>query len=81
MPTEALAMGTMILKCPVTGSEYAIALEMDEASYARSPDLKVKSRCPYCGAEHVFALRDTRLNHERLAGIPSVADQNNPAEG
>lgn len=69
-------MGAVILKCPATGHEYASSLEMDELSFVRSLDLKINSRCPKCGAEHVFTLRETRLNAERLAGVSSTSDQN-----
>jgi len=67
-------MGTIIFRCPVTGREYASAIEMDDASFLRLPDIKMKTRCPQCGADHIWSLRDARLSREKLAGIPSVIE-------
>src|SRR5690606_35571743 len=80
LPSEARAMGAIILKCPTPGLEYASSLEMDELSFVRSLDLKVSSRCPKCGGEHVFTLRDARLNSNHLAGVSSSPNMYNQSK-
>ncbi len=62
-------MGTIIVKCPVTGLEYGTSIEIDEASFLRLSDIKVKSRCPHCGANHVWHLHEARISSEKLAGV------------
>lgn len=69
------AMGTIILRCPITGREYASGIEIDEASFLRLPDIKMKSRCPHCGTDHTWSLRDARLSPEKLAGVASVVER------
>lgn len=68
-------MGTIIVRCPVTGLEYASGIEIDEASFLRLPDIKMKSRCPHCGADHLWSLREARLSAEKLAGVSAPAEQ------
>lgn len=68
-------MGTIIVRCPVTGLEYGTSIEMDEASFRRLPDIKMKSRCPHCGADHVWHLHEARLSSEKLAGVSVPAEQ------
>ena len=68
-------MGTIILRCPVTGREYASNIETDEETFLRLPDIKMKAHCPHCGADHTWSLRKARLSPEKLAGIPSVTER------
>lgn len=68
-------MGTIMLRCPTTGLEYASGLEIDEASFLRLPDIKMKSRCPHCGADHIWSLREARLSAEKLAGVSTLAER------
>ena len=68
-------MGTIILRCPKTGEEYASSIEMDEASFIRLPDIKVKALCPHCGDEHTWSLREVRLSAEKLAGVDRVSEE------
>lgn len=68
-------MGTIILRCPKTGLEYASGIEIDDASFLRLPDIKMKSRCPHCGADHIWSLRDARVAGEKLAGVSGLARQ------
>ena len=68
-------MGTIIIRCPVTRLEYASGIEIDEASFVRLPDVKVKSRCPHRGVDHLWSLREARLSAEKLAGVSALADQ------
>lgn len=65
-------MGTIILRCPETGLEYASSIEMDEASFLRLPDIKMKSRCPHCGTDHIWSLREARLSDDKLAGVSGL---------
>ncbi len=67
-------MGTIIFQCPITGRDYASGIEIDEASFLRLPDIKMKARCPYCGADHVWSLRDAWLSPETLAGVSPVVE-------
>lgn len=75
LPREDDPMGTIIFQCPITGQEYASCIEMDEASFLRLPDIKMKSRCPHCGADHVWSLREARLSDKKLAGVSGHSDQ------
>ncbi len=68
-------MGTIFFRCPVTGQEYASSIEIDEASFSRLPDIKMKTRCPHCGADHVWSLREARLSPQKLAGVPPATEQ------
>lgn len=68
-------MGTIILRCPTTGLEYVSSIEVDEASFLRLPDIKMKSRCPHCGTDHIWSLREARLSDEKLAGVSVPARQ------
>jgi len=69
-------MGTIFFRCPVIGQEYASSIEMDEASFSRLPEIKMKSRCPHCGADHIWSLRDARLSPQKLAGVHPVTEEN-----
>lgn len=68
-------MGTIILRCPTTGLEYASSIEIDEASFLRLPDIRMKSRCPHCAADHIWSLREARLSAKKLAGVSVIAEQ------
>jgi hypothetical protein len=54
-------MGALMLKCPATGREFAIGIEMEEERFRKLPDTVTKSRCPYCGLEHRWWTREARL--------------------
>ncbi len=68
-------MGTIIFRCPVTGQEYASGIEIDDASFLRLPDIKMKSRCPHCGGDHLWSLREARLSPQKLAGVRPATEQ------
>ena len=59
-----LAVAEIVLRCPRTGLDYTIGVEMDERSFksfAGLPDLPMKAYCPHCHAEHEWLPRDARL--------------------
>ncbi|MCL4767032.1 MAG: hypothetical protein KJZ80_12405 [Hyphomicrobiaceae bacterium] len=73
-------MGTIIFRCPSTGREYVSGLEIDEASFRRLPDIRMKARCPHCGADHLWSLREARLSADKLAGITAAVEPLEPLE-
>lgn len=54
-------MGTVVIQCAVTGRDFAVGIETDEYSFATLPDLRLKARCPHCGADHTWSPRQARL--------------------
>ena len=61
-------MGTVVIQCAVTGLEFAVGIETDEYSFNTLPDLRLKARCPHCGADHNWSPRQARLQLNSVAG-------------
>lgn len=55
-------MGTVVVRCTVTGLEFAVGIETDEFSFHSLPDLRLKARCPHCGSNHDWSPRQARLH-------------------
>ena len=61
-------MGTVVVRCAVTGLDYAVGLETDEYSFTTLPDIRLKARCPHCGADHDWSPRHARLRENLIIG-------------
>lgn len=70
-----ITMGTIILRCPITGREYASNIETDEATFLRLPDIKMTAHCPHCGVDHTWSLREAWLSPEKLAGVTGIPER------
>jgi len=57
-------MGTVVIKCNVIGKDFSVGIETDEFSFNALPDLRLKSRCPFCGSEHEWTPRQARLRRD-----------------
>lgn len=71
-------MGTIVIKCNVTGKDFSVGIETDEFSFKALPDLRLKARCPFCGSDHEWTPREARLLEGPLIGEPK-AGQDRPA--
>lgn len=71
-------MGTVVVRCVVTGLDFAVGIETDEYSFTTLPDIKLKARCPHCGAVHDWSPRHARLRTNLIIGPSLAAGQ--PAE-
>ncbi|HYS47419.1 MAG TPA: hypothetical protein VEM36_01450 [Xanthobacteraceae bacterium] len=47
--------------CPQTGREIDVGIETELRTLLRIRAAPVRARCPHCGAEHVWTVRDARL--------------------
>ncbi len=65
-------MGTVVIQCPVTGLEFSVGIETDEFSFNTLPDLRLKARCPHCGADHEWSPRQARLRLYLVVGRPGA---------
>lgn len=45
-------MGSIMIKCPVTGAAIATGLQAEQASFARTPVFFSRSFCHHCGIAH-----------------------------
>ncbi|HET9904617.1 MAG TPA: hypothetical protein VFQ27_13055 [Xanthobacteraceae bacterium] len=45
-------MGSIMIKCPVTGAAIATGLTAEPATFARSPVFFSRTLCPYCRQTH-----------------------------
>lgn len=57
-------MGTVVVRCAVTGLDFAVGIETDEHSFVTLPDLKLKARCPHCQTDHEWSPRQARLRSD-----------------
>jgi endogenous inhibitor of DNA gyrase (YacG/DUF329 family) len=54
-------MGVVMITCPTTGRAVSTGIETDQHSFDILPDTLSKSKCPHCGAEHVWWTREAWL--------------------
>jgi hypothetical protein len=45
-------MGTVMIRCPKTGREFATGYEADPARFQAMPVFFGRSHCPFCRTEH-----------------------------
>ena len=77
-----MALGTVMVKCPVTGRELSTGVEMDTASFQGLPTGTCQMKCPVCGADHTWSTRDAWLGNPppSLPDLPWLFINNRVAE-
>lgn|GEM_PF-738186 len=65
-------MGTVVIKCNVTGKDFSVGIQTDEFSFKALPDLRLKARCPHCGSQHEWTPREARLIEGPPLGEPEI---------
>ena len=51
-------MGRLMIRCPVTGREISVGLEMDDSRFRASPVFFSRSYCAFCRTEHEWFAKD-----------------------
>jgi hypothetical protein len=51
-------MGRLMIRCPVTGREISVGLEMDDSRFRSSPVFFSRSYCAFCRTEHEWFAKD-----------------------
>ena len=54
-------MGVLVIKCHVTGREFATGVHTDAESLAKMRNEVSSARCPYCLTEHSWRPLDAKL--------------------
>jgi predicted RNA-binding Zn-ribbon protein involved in translation (DUF1610 family) len=66
-------MGVVMITCPSTGRAVPTGIETDQRSFNDLPDTLSKSKCPHCGAEHVWRAREAWLAADGGSDLPPSA--------
>jgi hypothetical protein len=51
-------MGRLMIRCPVTGREISVGLEMDDSQFRASTVFFSRSYCAFCRTEHEWFAQD-----------------------
>jgi hypothetical protein len=51
-------MGALTVCCPATGCRISLGVELDQATFDRTPDFVATFTCGACGAEHPWSKAD-----------------------
>ena len=51
-------MGSVMIRCPATGTAIATGIEADRASYQRTPVFMARAYCPVCRIEHEWFAKE-----------------------
>jgi hypothetical protein len=51
-------MGALMVCCPATGRRVALGVELDQATFDRTPDFVATFTCGACAAEHPWSKAD-----------------------
>jgi hypothetical protein len=51
-------MGRLMIRCPATGQEISVGLEMDDSRFRSSPVFFSRSYCAFCRTEHEWFAKD-----------------------
>jgi hypothetical protein len=54
-------MGALMITCPNTGQPIPTAIDTDEHSLRKIPDVLTRTRCPCCGLDHAWWTREAWL--------------------
>jgi hypothetical protein len=65
-------MSIVVITCPHSGQDVSTGIEIDEASFAKLPDVLVRSRCPQCGMQHAWWTREAKLEASSETASRSV---------
>jgi hypothetical protein len=63
-------MGTVMVKCPVTGQDISTGIVADRESFNSTPVFFGRVDCPLCRTEHVWFAKDAWVC-ESTASAPS----------
>lgn len=58
--------GLLTLRCPVTGRDYDVGVQMDPASFGSLPEMPMAAQCPHCGQEHRWQPSEARLKRDDI---------------
>ena len=54
-------MGVLLARCPVTGKKFSTGIQVETTTIDTLPQVRTRSYCPYCEAEHVWWTSDAFL--------------------
>ena len=57
-------MGSVMIKCPVTGRAVSTAIETEPSSFRRLPKVTAHMCCPACGGDHEWTISSAWLSGE-----------------
>jgi hypothetical protein len=66
-------MGVVMITCPTTGRAATTGIETDQRSFDALPDILSTTKCPHCGAAHVWWTREAWLAADGGGDLPLVA--------
>ena len=55
-------MTAIMIRCPNTGRVIPTGVEADPFTFIHIPDVLSRSKCPVCGAQHVWWVREAWLD-------------------
>jgi len=58
--------GQLMLRCPRTGRDYSIGVEMDPASFSSLPATQMTAHCPHCGERHRWIPNEAKLKRDEV---------------
>jgi hypothetical protein len=53
----------VMVRCPNTGRELSTGIEMDASTFSQLPDIRSNMKCPACGLDHLWAIREAWLGN------------------
>ena len=56
--------GVVVLRCPTTGLDYNVGVQMDPASFSLLPDTLLTAQCPHCGTQHSWNTNEACLKRD-----------------
>jgi hypothetical protein len=62
----------VMVRCPTTGQEFSTGVEMDAATFEQLPDIHSQMKCPVCGLDHTWSIREAQLGNP-APSVPAVA--------
>src|SRR5262245_28434107 len=72
-PREEAPMGTVMIRCPATGTAIPTGIKADRASYLRTPVFMARAYCPICRTEHEWFAKDAWVADAREEMSPQAA--------
>jgi hypothetical protein len=58
-------MGTVMIRCPATGTAIPTGIKADRASYQRTPVFIARAHCPICRTEHEWFAKEAWVAETR----------------
>lgn len=66
-------MGSIMIKCPVTGTAIPTGIRADRSSFSRTPVFMARAYCPLCRTEHEWFAREAWVREDRAKPEPAAA--------